>query len=104
MERYTSRYHQQDHEEKMVFLGGPRQVGKTTLALSLLKRNKEASSAYLSWDVPEQQRFLLAGGLPADEPLLVLDEIHKYKRWRYLVKGFYDRYKGSKQFLITGSA
>jgi len=104
MERYSSRYLQQDLEEKMVFLGGPRQVGKTTLALSLLKRNKEASSAYLSWDVPEHQRLLLAGGLPADEPLLVLDEIHKYKRWRNLVKGFYDRYKGSKQFLITGSA
>jgi len=104
MERYLSRYLQQDLEEKMVFLGGPRQVGKTTLALSLLKRNREPSSAYLSWDVPDHQRLLLAGGLPADETLLVLDEIHKYKRWRNLVKGFYDRYKTSKRFLITGSA
>jgi uncharacterized protein len=79
VERYLSQYLQQDLKEKMVFLGGPRQVGKTTLALSLLKRNKEPSSAYLSWDVPDHQRLLLAGGLPADEPLLVLDEIHKYK-------------------------
>lgn len=104
MDRYLKSHLRQDLAEKMVFLGGPRQVGKTTLALALLEQNREPSSAYLSWDVPEHQRLLLAGGLPADGPLLVLDEVHKYKRWRNLVKGFYDRYKTSKQFLVTGSA
>jgi uncharacterized protein len=36
--------------------------------------------------------------------MLILDEVHKYKRWRNLVKGFYDRYKSRTQFLVTGSA
>ena len=44
------------------------------------------------------------GGLPADQPLVIFDEIHKYRHWRNLVKGFYDKYKSKKRFLITGSA
>jgi predicted AAA+ superfamily ATPase len=104
MKRYLVESIREDLQEKMVFLGGPRQVGKTTLALSLIKDADESHPAYLSWDVPESQRLLLSGGLPADQPLIVLDEIHKYKRWRNLVKGFYDRYKSRSHFLITGSA
>jgi hypothetical protein len=35
----------------MAFVGGPRQVGKTTFALSLLgEGHDESSPAYLSWD------------------------------------------------------
>jgi predicted AAA+ superfamily ATPase len=104
MKRYLVESIREDLQEKMVFLGGPRQVGKTTLALSLIKDADESHPAYLSWDVPESQRLLLKGGLPADQPLIILDEIHKYKRWRNLVKGFYDRYKSRRHFLITGSA
>lgn len=104
LERYLARPVSQDLREKMVFLGGPRQVGKTTLALSLIDGADESHPAYLSWDDPAAQRLLLGGGLPAEQPLIVLDEIHKYKRWRNLVKGFYDRYKSRKRFLITGSA
>jgi predicted AAA+ superfamily ATPase len=104
VKRYLTEPIRQDLAEKMVFLGGPRQVGKTTLALSLIPGADESNPAYLSWDVPESQRLLLKGGLPAEQPLIILDEIHKYKRWRNLVKGFYDRYKSRKEFLITGSA
>jgi len=96
MKRYLVDSIREDLREKMVFLGGPRQVGKTTLALGLIKGADESHPAYLSWDVPESQRLLLAGGLPGDQALIILDEIHKYKRWRNLVKGFYDRYKSSK--------
>jgi uncharacterized protein len=104
MKRYLVDSIKEDLKEKMVFLGGPRQVGKTTLALGLIKGANESHPAYLSWDLPESQQRLLKGGLPADQPLIILDEIHKYKRWRNLVKGFYDRYKSRTQFLITGSA
>ena len=39
-------------EEKMVFVGGPRQVGKTTLAFDLLGMEKGAENpAYLNWDI-----------------------------------------------------
>jgi hypothetical protein len=105
MDRYLTDPIRRDLREKMVFLGGPRQVGKTTLSLRLLGPDvDESHPAYLSWDVSASQRLLLIGGLPADQPLIILDEIHKYKRWRNLVKGFYDRHRSRTQFLITGSA
>jgi predicted AAA+ superfamily ATPase len=88
----------------MVFVGGPRQVGKTTLALSLLENANETNPAYLNWDNPASRKMLLQGALPSGERLVIIDEIHKYKGWRNLVKGFYDTHKSSRQFLITGSA
>lgn len=36
--------------------------------------------------------------------MIVLDEIHKFKNWRNLVKGFYDKKKNVQNFLVTGSA
>ena len=104
MERYLNRYIADDLNEKMVFLGGPRQVGKTTVALHLLGNATEKHPAYYNWDFIKAQKSLLAGELPAHEPLIVLDEIHKYKKWRNLVKGFYDQYKSEKRFLVTGSS
>jgi predicted AAA+ superfamily ATPase len=104
--RNISPFLEQDLKEKMVFLGGPRQVGKTTLAQSLLSSGdlSEKNNAYLNWDNPVDKKLILNGKLPLNHPLLILDEIHKYKNWRNLVKGLYDTYKSSQQFLITGSA
>ena len=104
LNRYLAACINEDLAEKMVFLGGPRQVGKTTLALSLITGADESHPAYLNWDLYETQRMLLDGGLPADQSLIILDEIHKYRHWRNLVKGFYDKFKSTKRFLITGSA
>jgi len=104
MKRYLEDVISEDLEEKMVFLGGPRQVGKTTLSLNLLKGGRETPPAYRSWDVIASQKALLQGALPGDESLVILDEIHKYKGWRNLVKGFYDSTRSSRRFLITGSA
>ena len=42
--------------------------------------------------------------LPADEPTLVFDEVHKYARWRNLIKGIYDTNKSKLTLLVTGSA
>ena len=47
---------------------------------------------------------LLKGELPPNENVIVLDEIHKFTRWRNLVKGFYDTRKSDTSFIITGSA
>ncbi len=104
MERYLQKAIVSDLQEKMVFLGGPRQVGKTTMALGLLKGGSERHHGYLNWDDVSARKALLKGELPANEPLLVLDEIHKYKGWRNLVKGLYDVNKSERQFLVTGSA
>ncbi len=90
---------------KMVFLGGPRQVGKTTLALGFLgKAAGETHPGYLNWDNPLTAARLRRFELPAGEPILVLDEIHKYARWRGLVKGLFDTEKSRRQILVTGSA
>jgi predicted AAA+ superfamily ATPase len=90
---------------KMVFLGGPRQVGKTTLALSLLgKSADETHPAYFNWDNPLAAARLRRVELPPHEPLLVLDEVHKYARWRNLVKGIFDTEKSRRRILVTGSA
>jgi len=104
MNRYLAAAIVADLKEKMVFLGGPRQVGKTTLALSLLDHGSEQHPAYFNWDDVVARKALLRGELPPGEQLIVLDEIHKYKLWRNLVKGFYDMNKSTKQFIVTGSA
>ncbi len=89
--------------KKMVFLGGPRQVGKTTLCLSFLEPSDVRNPAYLNWDAVGTRSLLRQGKLPTDR-ILVLDEIHKYKLWRGLIKGFYDANRGHQDYLVTGSA
>ncbi len=90
---------------KMAFIGGPRQVGKTTLALSLMGEGAdETHPAYFNWDDPRSAARLRRLELPAGEPFLVLDEIHKYARWRNLVKGIYDTEKSRRRIVVTGSA
>jgi predicted AAA+ superfamily ATPase len=93
-----------DLAEKMVFLSGPRQVGKTTLALGVIGADDARHAAYLSWDDVRARPRIQRGELPPGEPRIVLDEIHKYARWRNLVKGLYDTREAGQSFLITGSA
>lgn len=90
---------------KMVFIGGPRQVGKTTFALNLLGPDaRENHPAYLNWDHPRIPPLLRKAELPIDEPLLIFGEIHKYKLWRNLIKGIYDTEKSTRKIIVTGSA
>ena len=103
--RYLKSSIKQTLSKKMVFLGGPRQVGKTTLGLSLFgESTTEKHPAYLNWDDPRVPAKLKKMHLPVDERLLVIDEIHKYARWRNLIKGIYDTEKSSRSILVTGSA
>jgi predicted AAA+ superfamily ATPase len=88
----------------MVFLGGPRQVGKTTLAISLINKFKPGHQAYLNWDNDESRKLILKSAWPKNEPLIIFDEIHKRKGWQTLVKGIWDTWKENQKFLITGSA
>ncbi len=93
-----------DLEKKMVFIGGPRQVGKTTLAISLLNDYKEGHPAYLNWDNEISRKIIQKGEWPKDEPLIIFDEIHKRKGWQTFVKGIWDTWKKTQRFVITGSA
>ena len=89
----------EDLKKKMVFVGGPRQVGKTTLSLDLAP----ARHRYLNWDVLEDREFILRQRFPT-EKFIIFDEIHKFKKWRNYIKGFYDKNKTGKKILVTGSA
>jgi len=96
------------HEErKMAFVAGPRQVGKTTLARSLLG---EGSPGYFNWDVESHRRRVLRDpdGFwtepgRGDRTRIVLDEIHKYPRWKRMLKGLYDAHAEALEIIVTGS-
>jgi predicted AAA+ superfamily ATPase len=83
----------------MVFVAGPRQVGKTTLARRVLGR----AGGYLNWDATADREAVLRGELPPST-LWVFDEIHKYRLWRRFLKGLYDRRRPGRRILVTGSA
>lgn len=103
-QRYLAEIIKKDLKEKMVFLGGPRQVGKTTLAQSLISNYSDGHPAYLNWDSDLDRARLKLREWPKAVKLIVLDEIHKSKTWRNTVKGLYDTLKNTHQFLVTGSA
>lgn len=97
--RYLTNQIREDLKEKMVFVGGARQVGKTTLAKALLKHPQ----GYLNWDISKDRERILQNHMP-DQPMWVFDEIHKYKSWRNYLKSIYDEYAETHQVLVTGSA
>src|SRR5450759_2713708 len=80
----------EDLATKMVFLVGPRQCGKTTLANQLLA---DEGGAYFNWDVERHRRALRAGELPEDKTLWVFDELHKQRTWRNWLKGQFDLHR-----------
>jgi predicted AAA+ superfamily ATPase len=98
---------------KMVFLTGPRQVGKTTFAKNWLS-SERVEDTYCDWDDPavrsEYNRNPLffrniVNAKFKDKPVpMVLDEIHKQKNWRNILKGVYDPNREKMQLLVTGSA
>ncbi len=88
-----------DLQRKMVFVAGPRQVGKTTLSMAL----PGAAAGYRNWDVVAHRTQLLADELPVAD-LWIFDEIHKYHRWRNWLKGLWDGRRKGQQILVTGSA
>lgn len=91
-------------DRKMVFIGGPRQVGKTTLALSFISPASSKNPQYLNWDDANGRKAILNAEIPLSHKTLIFDEIHKYKNWRNLLKGLYDKNHEDHSFIVTGSA
>ena len=98
-QRYLQAQAAEDLARKMVFIGGPRQVGKTSLARALLPR----PDCELNYDVAEQRQAILKGQLPAGD-FWFFDEIHKFRGWRNFLKGLFDQHGRNKRILVTGSA
>ncbi len=99
MQRYLEKLLSEDLARKMVFLGGPRQVGKTTVARKLLSSQRN----YLNWDDDAGRGKILDKEIPGSG-LVVFDELHKYRQWRRYLKGIYDTKDPSLRILVTGSA
>ena len=102
LERYLEHAIRDDLSEKMVFLAGPRQVGKTTLARAVLE--SEGAGLYLNWDNRDDRREIRAARWPGGKALVVLDELHKWRSWKGWIKGEFDKHRGRLRFLVTGSA
>jgi predicted AAA+ superfamily ATPase len=93
---------------QMAFVAGPRQVGKTTTCRGL-------GDVYLDWDNEDHRTLILDGpGAVArhagidrlrEAPVrIVFDELHKYKRWKQFLKGFFDTYEDRVRIMVTGSS
>jgi predicted AAA+ superfamily ATPase len=101
----------QDHfarHRQMAFVSGPRQVGKTTTC-------RMEGTAYLNWDNEDDRRVILRGPAAVAEcvqlatlhtspPIVVFDELHKDKRWKGFLKGFFDVYGERSRIMVTGSS
>lgn len=93
---------------KMLFLSGPRQAGKTTLAKQL---TQHSPASYFNWDDSEFKRTWAIGSktfgnslLEKDIRRIVLDELHKNPKWKNQLKGFFDHFGDQLQIIVTGSA
>ena len=106
---YEAIWRELSAEKSMVLLAGPRQCGKTTLARRLSE--SFANRLYFNWDIAPDKRRLIENPhffqdiVRRDEsrPLVILDEIHKYKDWKNYLKGIYDRFQEEFLFLVSGS-
>jgi uncharacterized protein len=98
---------------QMVFLMGPRQVGKTTISLE--SAAEWPQHFYFNWDNPTERLLFIEGpdaiarqtGLEEileNQPILIFDEIHKFGKWKNFLKGFFDLYEKKTRIIVTGSA
>ena len=101
--RYLTPYIIKDLQKKMVFVGGPRQVGKTTLAKKILDAHS-STGRYFNWDYDEDRQDILKKKWSHKNHLLIFDELHKYPGWKNWIKGLYDVEHEQHSFLVTGSA
>jgi uncharacterized protein len=101
----------QDHfarHRQMAWVSGPRQVGKTTTC-------RLEGTDYLNWDNADDRRLILRGPaavtahiqlerLRKVRPIVVFDELHKDKKWKAFLKGFFDVYGERTRIIVTGSS
>ena len=106
---YAAAWRELADDKSMVFMAGPRQAGKTTLA-NLIAGGRPNHVSF-NWDVVSDRARLIRQPLAfeqvdrvvASTPLVIFDEIHKYRHWKNYLKGVYDRFHRDYHFLVTGS-
>lgn len=100
--RYLQEIIRDDLNKKMIFIGGPRQVGKTTLARMISQGFRRTE--YLNWDNGKDRRRIMEYRWDPDADLLIFDEIHKYAGWKSFIKGVWDKRIGEQRIIVTGSS
>ncbi|MBP9682615.1 MAG: ATP-binding protein [Bacteriovorax sp.] len=99
--RYLSKAIKEFLNKKIIFLTGPRQVGKTTLSKNIFLNE----TAYYNYDIRKDISVFKMQEWDKDQKLVVFDEIHKMKNWKLWLKGLYDEGHLKRQaILVTGSA
>ena len=108
---YKKLWDQLSADKSLIILAGPRQSGKTTFAREIVAKDF-SDTIYFNWDLPKDKRRLIDDpaffskeprGNISSRPLVILDEIHKYRDWKNYLKGTYDQFAKDYQFLVTGS-
>lgn len=102
MDRWQKKNILNDLTKKMVFIVGPRQVGKTWLANEIATSFQ--NTAYLNYDRLEDRKIIHDEAWLDSTELLILDEIHKMPEWKNYLKGVYDTKKEWLKIIVTGSA
>ena len=98
------------NNRQMVFLSGPRQVCKTTLSGLVLPGARR-----FNYDKATDARIVARGADRVAEAAdladpavarkgIVFDELHKFPKWKSLLKGFFDEYGAALPVIVTGSA
>ena len=106
---YTTLWHELAKDKAMIFMAGPRQTGKTTLAGIIAE--KFTNSLYFNYDIATNKKIIIEDPYffeklnrkDSSKPLVILDEIHKYKNWKNYLKGVVDAFSKEYDFLILGS-
>jgi predicted AAA+ superfamily ATPase len=102
MQRSIRKQILEDLKKKIVFIVGPRQVGKTWLAKDIMHAYK--NPLYLNYDNLEHRNTIKNYGWLSDVDLVVFDELHKMPKWKTYIKGVFDTKRDGLHILVTGSA
>ncbi|MCF7793882.1 MAG: ATP-binding protein [Candidatus Cloacimonetes bacterium] len=102
MKRIQKEFMKNDLKKKMVFLVGPRQVGKTWLAKEISKDYEHP--LYMNYDSIKDREIIREESWRPNVDLLIFDEIHKMPGWKNYLKGIYDNKPEDLHILVTGSA
>jgi len=65
---------------------------------------------YLNWDITDHRKQILSGDdllaewrRPKKRPMIIFDELHKMRRFKSWLKGFYDEFRDEASIWVTGS-